>query len=399
MLKIERASDKCINLSLTKVRLQFVVREKGKTEADERGGRKYSSVVVGNPFASLFKDVRIKLNGVTVTEADGLYPYVSQHLFRTKIPPIYRKAVEQSGKIYEDYEDTRMMPVIGDQKFRAVGLDPLLWEDLEMRKEIYSIGSKSVVDICVYPFTDLTTAPQPVILPPSVTVDIELIPNTPERTIIVDKVGAGSPVVLLRKAELIVPRILPQNQIPKSISHQFMRIKPQPIIIPEKTTNYYGVVTFNGPIPSRLSLVFASMASFDGTYADNIYASCPRDVESIVFSVGGTQYPATPIQADFSEGSTSEMYLRTCESLRFSLDRTQQSLGAMDDYQAREFLYSVDISPDFSSDSNWTTRPEEGSVSVALRFSKPTPDQCVAILLAETVNTLLIQDDEPVLVE
>lgn len=357
------------------------------------------AIIAGNPFASLFKDVKIKLNGVTVTEANSLYPYISQHLLLTKVPPVYRKAVEQSGRIYYDHEDTRAMPKIGEETSQNVGLDPTLWKDLATRQEKYSIGSSYPVDLTLYLFTDLTSAPHPIVIPPMVSVDIELHPNAPSRTIILDKIGVVEPVVEVSKAELIVPRITPAHPVTNKISHQFMRVNAQPIIIPQAATNYNGVVTFSGPVPSRLTLLFASMNSFDGNYADNMYASTPRKVENISFSVGGQHYPATPIAANFPKDLLSEIYLRTSESLRFSLERTQRALPSLDDYASREFMYAIDISSDYSSDSTWTTSPEEGSVAISMHFGAPTRDQMVAILIAETVSTLQISSNGGVSVE
>ena len=292
------------------------------------------------------------------------------------------------------------MPSVGNRGYQDVGLDPLLWKDLGIRQEKYRLGSETPLDLCTYLFTDLSTSPNSFVLPPNVSLDVELHPAIPQKSIIMDKIGLADPVAVITKAELIVPRVTPAHSLPRSITHQYMKTTAQPIFIPEGTTNYHGIVTFAGPIPSRLTILFASMNSFDGNFGDNLYASVPRNIEKIDFNVAGSHYPVTPVRSHFPKNALSEMYLRTAESLRFSLDRTQRTLPKLDDYAAREFIYSVDISPDYSADSTWISNPDHaGSVAVSMHFSSPTPDQTVAILIAETVTTLSITSSGDIEVE
>jgi hypothetical protein len=367
-----------------------------KTSEASTQETKPKAILPGNPIATLFKDVKIKLNGVTVTESHGLYPYVSQHLFLTKIPPVYRKAVETSGRIYYDHEWTKAISSGGK---KVVGFTDDLWKDINDRQAWYGVGSKNPVDICAYLFTDLTSSPQSVVVPPNVSVEIELHPNSSKKCILLTETGKIEPVVSISKASLIVPRVTPSHSIPPSIMHKFMRVSAQPIFIPESTTNYHKIVTFSGPIPSRLSLVFASMQSFDGNYAENMYSSNPHSLKQIDFNVAGRHYPAVPIMANFTNNEQSEMYLRTAESLRFSLEKTQMALPSLYDYAERAFIYSIDISDDYSTDSNWVPSDETGSVSISLQFAQPTTEQLVGILIAESVATMNIPQNNDVNVE
>lgn len=397
--KIERGSKRCINLSLMKIHLELVVRDKHNLDSKTLEER-VKALIPGNVFATLFKDVVLKLNGVAVTDSNGLYPFISDHLLLTKVNPVYRKASEQGGRIYRDCEDTRAMPKFGEAEYQDVGLDPTLFKDLSRRQEQFQIGREYTFNICLYLFTDLTSAPTSIVLPPSVTAEIELHPNSPQKSIILDKIGILEPTIVITKAELIVPRVTPANGVPKSLRHQFMRVSAQPVMIPANTTNLNTVMTFPGQMPSRLSLRFCSMASYDGNYADNMYASTPRGLDSITFSVAGKQYPTTPIKTNFERNLMSDLYMRTCESLRFSLDRTGMSLPNLEDWASREFLFSADISSDYSSDSNWVTNPEEhGAVAMSLHFARPTAEPHVAIVISESVATLAITSEGDISLE
>lgn len=385
-----------LRLSVTATKSSY---KKEQKEGETTNYADVETIIPGNPLATLFRDVKIKLNGVYISESSGLYPYISQHLFLTKIQPVYRRAVEESGMIFYDHQITVPQPVSGSDE-QVVGLSELFFKKLNKRTENYQIGSSKALDLTAYLFTDLTASPQAVVVPPTVSVEIELHPNPPSKSLIMSKLGKVEPTVAIETANLIIPRVTPSHSVSRPISHQFMRVSAQPIFIPPKCSNYHGIVTFSGPIPSRLTLFFASMKSFDGNYADNMYASDPNNIQSIDFNVAGRHYPTAPIVADFAEEKLSEMYLRTAESLRFSLNRTQLSLPSIEDYSTNQFIYSIDISDDFSADSTWTTSQDEtGSVAMSLKFSKETPKQLVAILIAENVATLKISQNGEVEVE
>lgn len=399
--KINRASGKCINISLMKLHLQFTLQnpthlepdpKKEDEEATNGANTKPKAIVPGNPFGSMFKDVRIKLNNVPVTQDSGLFPYISQHLFLTKIQPTYRQMVEESGMIYYDYEATKMMPKLTGDNYHKVGLNSSKWQNLGARQEKYEIGATKAIDICGYLFTDLTASPQAVVVPPSVDVDVELVPNSPRRSIILDKVGTLEPVIVVTKANIIVPRVTPAATIPRSMSYQFLRVTAQPIFISAQKTNYHGITTYAGDLPSRLSLVFASMGSYDGNYSENIYASKPHNVKQISFNVAGKIYPSSPVTADFVKEEYSEMYLRSCEALRFSLNQTGRKFPSMNDYSLDQFLFCADLSDDYSVDNgNWATNMQDtGSIAISIQFAEPLKDQVVAILITESVSTLKI---------
>jgi hypothetical protein len=302
--------------------------------------------------------------------------------------------------MFYDHETTAPLPALPGVSSRAVGLSTNRWDKLADRQAGYKINSDQPLDLCAYLFTDLTSSPQAVVVPPNVSVEVELHPNLPQKSIILSEIGNTEPVVCVHMASLIVPRVTPAHSVPRSIHHQFMRVSAQPVFIPKNATNYHGIVTFSGPIPSRLTLLFASMDSFDGNYASNMYSSQPRNVKKIDFNVAGKIYPTSPIEANFATNELSEIYLRTAESLRFSLDRTQLSLPSMETYGLDEFIYSADISDDYSTDSTWTTSAEDtGSVAISLHFGEKTPDQVVAILIAESVSTLKITQNGEVQIE
>lgn len=472
--KIDPAANKCINLSLMKLHMKYRVVNKnaygiGGTNGKNYLPKNYCSIIPGNPLASIFKDVKIKLNGVPVTESNELYPWISKHLYLTKVPPVHRKATEVSGRVFYDSEvlthqnftpekspeqrlaDAKVEEATtalaaanklmtdaggndGKKKTAQAAIDKAeadlttattaaslakgepgagavvtdfsldRWKNFDNRCSWYDPMRKTEVDLCNYLFTDLTSAPTAVIIPPDVTVEIELQPNDPARTIIASHRGYnGEPklVVEILSAELIVPRILPNSEsIPKKITHQFMSVNAQPIFIAEGATNYHGVVTFPGPLPSRLSVVFIDRAAFDGNYGSNMYSSSAFNVESITFNAGGTHYPSSPLTATPGLGQIANMYLRTAESLRFSLDKTQMSLpSSLTEYMHEDFIYTADISSDYSADSTWTTRAEQGSVAVNIHFNKPAPIDIVAVVISESVASLNIEDSRVELIK
>ena len=176
--------------------MECYIRDKHKLDSKELEER-VKALIPGNIFATIHKDVVIKLNGIKVSDSNGLYPYVSSHLILTKIHPVYRKASEVSGQIYYDNEGLGTTPGETDD-YQNVG--PMEFKDLFWRHEKFQIGNKYSVDFALYLFTDLTAAPTSLVLPPSVTVEIELHPNSPQKSIVLDKIGIVEPVVVISKA-------------------------------------------------------------------------------------------------------------------------------------------------------------------------------------------------------
>ena len=87
----------------------------------------------------------------------------------------------------------------------------------------------------------------------------------------------------------------------------------------------------------------------------------------------------------------SEMWLRTAEALRLSLARTETPMPSLSDYKNNSFIFSNDLSKDFSScNSKWITPTSDGTFSLSLNFAKPLPQQTVALLIFETVSTIKI---------
>lgn len=407
--KIDPAANKCINLSLMKLHLKYRVVDKNSLSPNgsdkTKVPKEYTTVIPGNEMASIFKDVKVKLNGVVVTETNDLYPWISKHLYLTKLAPVYRKSAEVSGRVFYDTEDLTQSDWFKNKADEKAGKKAGLktdftdakWKDLLTRQARGNLGKKTCTDLCNYLATDLTTAPTPVIIPPEVTVEIELQPNDPSRTLIASHSGFDNepkPVVEIQSAEIIVPRILPNGPtIPSAITHQFMAVSGQPIFIPKNSTNYHGIVTFPGPLPSRLSVAFVTQKSYDGNYASNMFNSQAFGVESISFNAGGSHFPSAPLTADMGSSQAANMYLRTAESLRFSLDKTGMQLASsIPVYKGQDFLYSADISSDYSADSTWTTRPDHGSVAINIHFAKPTTEDIVAIVISESVATLRIDN-------
>lgn len=295
--------------------------------------------------------------------------------------------------MYRDLENTTGLVLPGSDE-TVVGFSPVLWRDLDDRFHLYSHINKDSVHISTYLFTDATVSNEPLILNDNVSCDISCYFNSPERALLMDKPDSGQPVVELLSCELVVPRIIPlSNSIPRSLSHQYLRLNILPVYIPANVTNHHSILTFSSHLPTRLTLRFTSMTSWDGDYKSNPFHSSPFNVEEISYHSSGMPYPSSPCTADFGASRITDLYLRSAEALRFSHARTGITMPSLQDYSSSDFSYSVDLSPDGSADSHWISKQGDGSLSLSLKFSKPTPHQIVALVLAETISMIRIQKD------
>lgn len=386
--RIDRASNKIVNLSLLKIHIQFNIRDRSVQQSSGGKEKIYDSILVGNPLGTMFKDVKIRLNGVIVTEADGMYGYILNHLMLTKIPRHIREAVTQSGKVYEDFEETVKIVDIDDPSKSVLDFRPSLWRDLDIRKEWYSVKNPKPVDICSYLFTDLSVGPEPIIVPPNVDIDIELVPNDATRAILSSTPGKGEPYIEITKAELIVPRIVAKSDAARSLEHEFFLTRASVVLIPENVRNFHQIVSLSNSVPTRLTLMLCAMDSYNGTGSANMYSSFHHNLRSASFNIGGETYTVTPSDMDFDSDVKTELYLRTAEALRFSLNRTDQQLPPIEEWANRRFFFTLDLSKDYSADSNWVTPSEKGTISLDLRFDKATSSQLIGVLITESLGAV-----------
>lgn len=357
VFQIPRAANKCVNLSLLKLHLRFAVRNKnaggaaptvdGKKLATEK---EVDTIIPGHPLITLFSDVKLKLNDVLVSASGNQYPTTASFLLKSQIPSLFRDFMAVAGRGYEtDTEDLVAMSATDGKGGEKIDFSKDKWKDFDMRAAWYSMHRKEFIDVTSYVILDINSAQTPLILPDSTTVNLEFVLNDPAKAIIQSRVGLThiSPTIEIVEARLSVPLHIPRPGLPKTVKHQFMSTKVQPIILSKDATHYYGMSAYHKTLPSRVSLLFMKLSQFDGDGKSSIYSSQPFDLENVVLYVGGVPYPTQTVSAAFSKGYLSEMWLRTGESLRLSLARTGQKMPSLQRYREEDFIYSIDLSADY----------------------------------------------------
>ena len=100
-----------------------------------------------------------------------------------------------------------------------------------------------------------------------------------------------------------------------------------------------------------------------------------------------------------SNPNATLMYSQTIDALKYSLDRSEISFPSLSEYSTSRFIFSADLTPDHSSGAAWRSKTEQGAISCEIRFSRPTSTEIVAIAIAETNQTLKIDEDSSITIE
>lgn len=335
-----------------------------------------------------------------MAETESLYPYVGTHLALTKLPKNMREVMKQSSLFYtKDFNEVGEVPLPGGGS--RIELDPGSFEDLEQRLDLYSTANEFGIELSFYPLLDILQDRKPCIIPRGTAIELTLSPNLSRRCIIkLEPDSAFEPYVEISVAEISITRILAATQIRSPLSYRFLRVKCSPLIIPPGTTNFRSQVTFsNTTLPARLCLKHIETAAFDGDHRHNLLTSKPYGLSHATFELGSRRFPLYPIEADFAKQRFSDLYLKSCEALRYSLNETGESLGNLQDFGNNNFLMACDTSIDYSAGSPWTVPSPKGTIGLCLKFDQPTPRQIIALVLSEYVACLSITESGVVSVE
>lgn len=397
-MQIEPSDKSYLAVSLMRLHLEINVRNRGgeAPPTDTSKEPLSKTLVVGSPWATLFKTMRLKLNGVVVSDSESFHAHVTQHLLLTKVPAYIRETMKETAMLYDDI--AAIAPTTDSEGRRHVSLASRNWEDLNTRLELYDSGNKIPISLSFYVLSDISWgARTPLVIPAGVGLELEFHPNSPGRSIVKTLPDSYpmEPTIEISKAYLTIPRVTPiPTGIRRSLSHEFTRISTQALLIPQGSTLYIGCLNYaQTTLPARLTLRFINMAAFDGNFCFNYLNSNHMDVQSITYSVAGKTYPNHLVTADFANDHISEMMISTAESLRYSLENTGSTIGTRERYMNGAFLNSLDISPDLSADANWTSVAERGSITLTIRFAKPTNEQIIALVISETLSELKISNN------
>ena len=385
--RIEPSSKFVTNLSLLSVRLHVSLRDRNGLPQESLRRKTF---VPGPLPLSLFQDVKISANGTLITQAEGLYPFIGKYLALTRLSRQTKNLLRETAMFYDDIKPIN--PVKASTGKPKVTLTSSNFKDLDNRLELFSVDQKTPIELSFYLLADISHDKSPALIPPGVAIDIELALQSPRRAIVkLEPEDEIDPVWHISLAEILVTRIVPAHSIPKTIKQDYQKVRAVPLIIQKSTTVYRNSIQFSeSPIPSRLFLTFLTNDAFDGRHSDNIFSSEHWKVSSIVFNVAGRRYPAQNINFDWGKDHVAELFLRSSEAMRFSLQSTGESFGTMKDYKNGDFKYAVDLSADYSSGSSWNVKQERGYLGIEITFATPLPERIVAVVISEVASVFSI---------
>ena len=378
-------------VDLNNAKLEVRVKLTSPTGADIAAGTRVG--VANLTLHSLFQGMVMKCNRSTVTESNNLYPY--RAMLETIIN--YQTDVLKTRMICEGYtEDTAGQMDVTNPAGANTGLGT---------REA-SFNASRIVRLIGRPHLDLFH--QEKLIPPSVTIDIQLIPCRAPFLIKTAAPTSGAEQ-LLYKFEIVSARFLvPFKQVSDSmfIAHQKMlqevnyqiphtKVLMKTQTIPQGVTNFKAANLFTGVCPDRIAMVMVEDAAATGSYLRNPFNFQHFNLNYLTLNVNSQYIPGIPYEPDFARADYLRDYITVMEGLGYDIGPYTWDVTP-NEWANGYNIYVFKITP--GSIGAVKSLPLTGDVSSELKFSTATTGVITLVILAEQAATLEIDKFNHVLI-
>lgn len=380
-----------LNLSETLLRFKIkIVQQNGNDLAENMNGH----VSLSNfAFASVFKSVKVKINGCEVTPRSDLYAYKAyiDQLFSTTPNSIHKNALigwDTNAGVAENIVNGDN-PAFGRRAAKC---------NLSRQQEF--VGR---------PFVDLFKCSRNIL--PHVKLEVTLYPNPSTFVIHHDnhanvrnnqfKFRLSDVQLFIRKEE-----VSPYTSMP--IEQRLLKTSAK-YLYPVSTIKQYHIINgsftfraddlFQNMTPVKLLATFIHTESFAGNYQrDPFWFSPTEHIESIEFFKNGVKLGhQRPVEINLAENS-SDIFLNYA-SLLSATGANGPSDGlnfAIETLRLGNFFTAVDCTPDGEDDLSHKYPISPGNISVYVKFRQGLPHGLDFIIYAVFHETVQITDKRQV---
>jgi hypothetical protein len=343
--------------------------------------------IVNNFAQSLWRNVKIEINGKEVEDTHGLHPY---------------RAYFESLFSHQAFVLDKRKGLIGWTKDTAGKFDKNLYGggNTGMDARTAPFLSSAEVTLVCKPACDLMR--EKLYLPPNMTISVRL-ERAPNNFVLIAGAEATEYEVHLTSMKFFVRRIKIRPEV--SVAHKmlFASLPENRLRIPARRTTVSKFVVNkdvkyaqhalfqNCTLPDRILVAFISKTASGGLYTENPFNLMNKNVEEIYLTVNSKQYPRVKYSPDFTKknGYIREYY----ETLEFfgahegntTLDLTYE------DYAGGFTVFPFCLSP---RRENGTLLGEQqtGIATLTINFREALTDVCEIIVLAETRAQIIIDN-------
>ena len=153
---------------------------------------------------------------------------------------------------------------------------------------------------------------------------------------------------------------------------------------------------YSGQLPDRITMCIVRDAAMNGGYQQNPYNFEHLNVNQLVLYVNGEMYPTKPFAPNFATGQYIREFNNMFQALGYLY--TDKSVPISRSEFANGFtIWAFDLTVDQSA-SRCTSPRRNGSVSLDIRFSAPTPVTINVICDAQFDSLIEIDKNRNVLI-
>lgn len=345
---------------------------------------------VNNTLHSLFSQLDVTLNDVTVSSASNLYPYrayISTHLnfgYDAKTSKL------ESAMYFIDDNLTSADPIDGDN--RNTGL---------VRRHQLCTASKTF-DMVGQLHGDVFF--QNRYMMNGVTMKIRLS-RTKDAFSIMGVTGAPdcrieiiSAKLFIRKLKITPSLALAHEKIlqTKPALYPITRVECKIIHLPSGQKNFAHENVFWGLLPNRIILGIVDNKAFNGDIKLNPFEFKNCGLNYLAVHVGGEQIPWAPLRPSFATNN----YIRAYYTQFTGGDGIGTDTGhgiSRDDFKNGHSLYCFDLTPDLSSSSALHLTPSRsGNLRIEVGFQETLPFTGNIIIYSEFQNIIEVDSNRKV---
>lgn len=342
---------------------------------------------VNNIMHSLFRQVKVSLNGKTVNSADGNYGY--------------RAYVETLLNYGDDANKTHLE--MGGW-FKETGEVKKLSDNEGWVKRQKLFQYSQEVELYGKIHADMLN--QPLLLLNNVNLRITLSLNNPEFYIHTSN-AADNSFIKINEATLYVkhctinPNILIAHH--KALEQTNAKYHYKRCEVKSFTVGTVSSVNLDnivlGQLPTSLIFLMIDNDVYTGTRVKNPYKFRHNDITSFSLYVNGAPVPNDIISTNFKDGNQYSRAYSTIFSATGLLHTPQSITISKEMFKNGYFLIASDLTPDNSGVDSSSSLLNQGNIRIEARFSKPLDQPTTCLVFLEYDATLEIDKNRNIVLD
>jgi len=335
--------------------------------------------ITNNLAQSLWKNVKVSVNGVEVEDSAGLHPY------RAYLEALFN----HSAKVLE-----KRGPLIGWAKDTAGKFDKNTKGGGNTGMDKRTIPFLNSAEVTLVSKLSCDLMEEKVYLPPQWDIGLRL-ERSPNSFVLIAGAETTAYEVRITSLKLIVQRIKVREELAVAHKKLFASLPENKLHYPARRISMSRHVVNTGvrktrlqifencTLPDRIVVAFISKTASEGLYAENPFNFMHKNVNKIYLEVNSVNVPRVPYEPDFSKpsGYIREFY----ETLAFvGAHEGNTSLTlTTDDYGHGYTVFPFCLVPRREHGALLGEQPV-GTAALNLTFSTATEDVFEVVVLAET---------------